>query len=140
MITNFEILTQRVSAFNARPGPRVGDYIRLPRLHPKLGEFTRITHDWGDKMQTGGMGGSYYLGSESCSYSGGLDPGISTAQLIPTDETREGNVWFFDEGRAGAGRGVYFQIPLRVFTIRPGADPECIEHRYAPVAPPRRKA
>jgi len=28
----------------------------------------------------------------------------------------------------------------RVLEIRPGADPECIEHRYAPVAPPRRKA
>lgn len=121
--SNAERLAQRVVAFNRRPGARVGDYIRLPRVHPKLGEITRITHDHGDKLQTGGMGGSFYFSPRGfLSYSGSLDPGVGTTQLLPTEETRDGPVWFFDEDRSGAGRGVYFSAPMRVFTLRDGVD------------------
>lgn len=121
---NRPLLEARLAALNARPGPRVGDYLRLPRLHPRLGEWTRITHDHGDLLQTGGnAGSSYYLGAGGgVSYSGGLDRGVIPGHLVPTADTRPGNCWFFDEGRSGAGRGVTFTVEWRVFDLRPGAD------------------
>lgn len=120
--TNAEIMADRIEKFNALEGARVGDYVRLPRRHQHHGEFTRITHDWGDTLQTGGMGGSFYLGAGWLSYSGSLDSGIARAQLVATDETRIGPFWFFDEDRSGAGRGISFEAPMRVFTVREGAD------------------
>lgn len=120
---NAAILAQRLAEFDAVQGPRVGDFIRLPRKHRHHVEYTRITHDWGDTVQTGGTaGGSYYLYGPGLSYSGSLDRGICKAQLIPTGEAREGSVWFFNEGISGAGRGKYFSVPMRVFAIREGAD------------------
>ena len=121
MKNNTEILNERMAEFNQRVGPRVGDFLKLPRIHPKLGEFTRLTHDWGDTIQTGGLGGSYYLGS-GLSYSGGLDPGLSFSDIGGQVGERLGEVWFFDEGISGAGRGVYFQVSMRVFAVREGAN------------------
>ena len=45
MNTNPTILATRQAAFNAQPGPRVGDFLQLPARHPKLGRLTRLTHD-----------------------------------------------------------------------------------------------
>jgi len=124
MKANTKILAERLAAFNSHPGPRVGDYLRLPRLDERADEFTRFTHKWDDTIQSGGHeGGGYYLGAGGgCSYSGGLDPGCQLADLVPTDQTREGSVWFFDCDISGAGRAVYFKIPCRVFELRAGAD------------------
>jgi hypothetical protein len=120
---NQEALARRLAEFNARTGPRVGDYIRLPDLHPKLGKWTRFTHHHGDLVQTGGgVHSSYYLGHGYLSYSGGLDRGVKPDTLLPTAETKDGSVWFFDGEQAGAGRGVDFMAPMRVFTLREGAD------------------
>lgn len=131
---NQELLARRVAAFNNRPGARIGDFIRLPDLHPKLGKWTRITHDHGDLLQTGGhAGSSYYFGSEGyLSYSGGLDHGVSPDSLIPTNETRTGTVWFFDRDISGAGRGINFQIDCRIFTIREGTDLDGIAELQCP--------
>ena len=87
MRENIDILAARSKAFDAHPGPRVGDYIYIPSDDDRIPEYTRITHDWGDQVQTGGhSGSSYYLSEGGClSYSGSLDPGIKTADLIPTD-------------------------------------------------------
>jgi hypothetical protein len=121
---NAELLARRLARFNARDGARVGDFIRLPRVHRHHVEFTRITHDWGDKLQTGGgTHGAYFMcRSGFMSYSGSLDAGIASAQIVPTDETRNGSLWFFDQDQSGAGRGVYFSAPMRVFAVREGAD------------------
>lgn len=126
------ILATRFTKYNQRKGARVGDYLRLwagPGPCPAhRNEFTRFTHDWGDSLQTGGhSGSSYYLGDGYLSYSGSLDSGISRASLIQTNYTKMGDVWFFDEDWAGAGRGVNFEIPHRVFTIKPGANTNGIE-------------
>ncbi len=111
-------------SFDARPGPRVGDFIRLPDLHEKLGKFTRMTYDWGNgHMQTGGSaGGSYYLGSGYLSYSGVLDHGVRVDDLVDTGETKPGSVWLFRDGRAAAHCGVHFDLPMRVFELKHGAD------------------
>ncbi len=55
------------------------------------------------------------------SYSGSLNDSINKADIIPTDRTMQGEVWFFSENQAGAGRGVEFSIECRVFKLREGA-------------------
>jgi hypothetical protein len=130
--SNALILASRVAKYNERPNACVGDYLKLwTKSEPCpawLFEYTRFTHDWGDRIQTGGSaGGRYYLGDGFLSYSGSLDSGVDHADLVATAETKPGNVWFFHEDISGAGRGVDFQIPQRVFTLRPGADTKGIE-------------
>jgi hypothetical protein len=86
------------------------------------GETTRFTHDWGDSIQTGGCGSGFYLGEGYISYSGGLDSGVKTSDLKPTDEKMKGWIWIFDKDIWGAGRGVDFEIDFRVFELIEGAD------------------
>lgn len=129
---NLSILAKRMAAYDERPGPRVGDFLSLTVPDDRCRDYTRFTHDWGDRLQTGGSEhGSYYLGG-GLSYSGGLDPGISKADLVPTGLVREGSVWFFDRGISGAGRGVEFRAPFRVFTVRDGADIRGIDELRCP--------
>lgn len=109
--TNSLILQQRLQRFNEKPGPRVGDYLKLDNWN-----YTRFTHEWPDTIQTGGMGGSYYL-SESgfLSYSGSCDPGVPKDCLELTEETKPGAVWFFSEDHHRAHNSVTFVVPLRVY-------------------------
>lgn len=118
------ILAARVVKFNQHHGPRVGDFLRVPPRDPRAPEYTRFTHDWGDVLQTGGTatGAYFFCHSGNLSYSGGLDPGIAVADLVATDERKEGRVWFFHRDVTGPGRGVNFNIECRVYTARPGAD------------------
>ena len=133
MKTNTEILNERQTAFNKIQGPRVGDYLYIPSTDKRVPEYTRFTHDWTDSIQTGGLGGSFYMGeSGGLGYSGGLDPGVKTADLTLTAATKEGSVWFFDKGRVGAGRGRTFNIPMRVYTLKKGADLNGIYHISCP--------
>ncbi len=128
MNDNDTILKTRLAAFDARPGPRVGDYLQIPKQKPrqsrwwaKIPDFTRFTHHWGDSLQTGGQQfGSYYLTSGGgLSYSGGLDPGLALADIQPEPcGIRPGQVWFFDRDISGAGRGVNFMADMRIFAVR----------------------
>lgn len=121
---NDQILRARLAEFNAVAGPRVGDFLQLPRLHPELGDITRFTHHWGDRIQTGGTArNAYYLAGRSLSYSGSLDAGVATADVLPDPVgERDGMVYFFNEGVTGAGRGVNFEAKMRVWALRDGAD------------------
>lgn len=131
MQTNEELLKESEQAFNLRPGPRVGDYLRLP-----YGLFTRFTHNWGkeiNQIQTGGGSGSYHLSKNGfISYSGGLDSGVKHTDLIESIERKQGFIWIWDKGMSGADRGVDMQIYFRVFDLLPGADlsglPQITEH------------
>jgi len=129
---NLEIVAARMEAFNKRQGPRVGDFLRLPATDPRQGDMTRFTQRWPDKIQTGGMGGSFYLGSNYLDYSGSLDSGIIPADIIPTDETRDGSLWIFDLGQSGAHRGVDFMRPMRVFKTREGANLDGLDELRCP--------
>lgn len=105
------ILDQRVSQWNERKGPRVGDFVRFTD-----GSLHRFTYDWHDGLQTAPAGsGSYYLGSNFMSYSGSLDPRIGNEDLRPTNETMEGRAWFFHHDWAEADNAVYVNVPCRVF-------------------------
>lgn len=114
---NNDILAKRTESFNKRQGPRVGDFLKCEE-----GFYTRFTHDWGDKIQTGGMCGSYYLGDGYISHSGGLDSGVSKKDIILTQETKEGKIWFFKDDHHTAHNGIYFNIPFRVFQLKDGTD------------------
>ncbi len=115
---NLAILADREREYNAIPGPRVGDFLKLPS-----GAYTRFTYDWGDTLQTGGSShGGYYLSDGSVSYSGGLDPGIKRADLLETPEFKPGWFWFFDHNYPRAHGGVDFPVSCRVFVPREGAD------------------
>ncbi|WP_341744710.1 hypothetical protein [Azonexus hydrophilus] len=106
-----EILARRTKARSLITTPCIGDFVRFP-----TGEVERFSHDWGDDIQTS-PGGSFYLledgdASLTC---GGLNPATPTDQLEVTDEMLPGAFWFFSHDIPGAGRGVYFDIPCRVF-------------------------
>ena len=119
-LRNIAILETRMKQYNAIPGARVGDWIREPD-----GRMTRATHDWNDDGETcetiqhgGNENSSYYLGDGYLSYSGGLDSGIKKCWLRETAEKKDGCVWIFDHGFAGAGRGVGFVVEFRVFEVQ----------------------
>jgi hypothetical protein len=131
MKNNESILRERLESFN-RPGVRVGDWLKCDPPDPRCPVYTRFTYDYGDGIQTGGQDGSFYFAGSYMSYSGGLDPGIAIADLVLTDEVKEGSCWFFDEGISGAGRGVHFQVPLRVFKPKPGAKLDGLWNLHCP--------
>jgi len=132
---NNEILIDRLGRFNhTRIGPRVGDYLFIPSLDPRIPEYTRFTHDWNDHIQTGGSpGGSYYLTEAGrLSYSGSLDPGIDKMHLICTGQYKRGDVWFFDSDIPGAGRGVTFASEMVIYTTWNNADISGLHHLNCP--------
>lgn len=113
-----EILAVRERLFNEMEGPRVGDFLSSPE------GFLRFTHDWGDAIQTTvrpphpcSGDGSFYLGEGFASFSGSLDPSIDKTKLQDTGEKQHGSFWFFHHDFWGAGRGVTFRIPCRVFRL-----------------------
>ena len=114
---NIYILQDRIIAFNAHPGPRVGDYVYLPADDTHAEYYTRITHDWGDQVQTGGHEHSqfYFHASGTLDYSGGLDSGVATADLIATEEKKNGSAWFFDGNIRGAGGAWTSRFPCGFF-------------------------
>lgn len=108
-----DILAQRVADWNAKPGPRVGDFAILAN-----GKTVRFSHDWGDSLQTtdGRFGASFYLGKGGyMDFSGGLDPSIPKVAFVYTGEVRDGQAWFFHHEETRAHNGVYFNVPCRVF-------------------------
>lgn len=112
------ILAERVSAWNERTGPRVGDFVVMPDK-----TALRFTHDWGNDIQTTWKktsgDASFYFSKGCMSFSGSLDSAIPKADLIDTGETREGSAWFFHHNESRAHNGVYFAVPCRVFLYRP---------------------
>ena len=109
-----DILARRIQSRDVFAGARIGDYVIFAS-----GELERLSHDWGESMQTS-PGGSFYLpGSGIGSLSnGGLHPAIPSESLELTPAILPGWFWFFHNGRAGAGRGVDVEIPCRVFKTK----------------------
>jgi hypothetical protein len=112
------ILAKREALLNKIEGPRVGDYLKTPE------GYLRFTHDWGNEIQTTvrpshpcNGDASFYLSEGSVSFSGSLNPSIAKASLRDTGEKQDGSFWFFHHNYAGAGMGVYFKMPVRVFEV-----------------------
>lgn len=115
---NTEIAAETLAAWEARPAgiPRVGDFVLMPG-----GQMQRCAHAWDDGMQTCD-GGSFYINRDGrANMSGTLRPQQLWEYFQRTDELKPGRFWFFSHGRAGAGRGVDFWLPCRVFRLEPFA-------------------
>ena len=106
-----EILAEIFERRAAFTFPCMGDYVVFPG-----GQLERFSSDYSDRIQTS-PSGSFYLTSSGFGSlgSGGLNPSIPRSTITPTDATLPGTFWFFHHGIGGAGRGVYFDIPCRVF-------------------------
>jgi hypothetical protein len=113
-----EILASSQLAFDKHEGPRVGDFVQFP------GEdgLRRITHDWGDSLQTT-VGpkhscdgdSSFYFEGGFVSFSGSLDPAIGLDSFVDTGKTVDGSVWFFHHNWRAAHNGVYCKAKFRVY-------------------------
>ena len=127
MISNDELLERRIRLRDEDTGPRIGDFV-IPHCSFATGKerTERIAHDWGDLGVQTAPGGSFYLGEGFVSFSGALNPMISTALLDPTGEIREGWFWFFSRDLRKARNGVKAQAPCRVYRYRGAID----EHMY----------
>lgn len=109
------IVAERMAALDAKPGPRVGDFVRFSD-----GTLRRISYRWTDGAGWDGGcqtsdGGSYYLGNGYVSMSGSLHPAVPTEQLTPTGERRDGSVWIFHHDIRQAHNGVDVSVPFRVY-------------------------
>jgi hypothetical protein len=97
--------------------PLMGDYLRLPWYS----NLQRFSHDWGSHVQYTKHGcGNFYICADGDSQlsSGSLETGLRIENLHPTDEFKEADFWFFHHGHAGAHRGVYCKIKVRVWEYR----------------------
>jgi len=112
--TDLKIFNERLDNFDAVKGAKVGDWIK-----GYDGKMTRFTHAWGDGIQTGGGMGSFYLCSNGyASYSGGLDSSVPYDLIELTDDYKDGQFWIFHKEWSGAGRGVYYNHPCRVWRMK----------------------
>jgi len=117
--TDAELLAQRIREWDKRQGPRVGDFLETPK------GLLRLTHDWGDTIQTTVPSGhpcsgdvSFHLSRDGyMSFSGSLDPGVSRDRLELTADTRIGSCWFFSHDYAEAHNGVRVNVPCRVYKL-----------------------
>ena len=89
--------------------PRIGDFVRFSD------RLERISHDWGDTVQTS-EGGSFYLGEGGyASFSGSLNPSVPKELLRKTEEILNGGFWFFHRDFWMAHNGVDVTAPCRVY-------------------------
>jgi len=110
---NDRIAAEREARRDECAKPRVGDYVRYPDGH-----MERISHDWGDLLQTS-TGGSWYLSANGgASFSGSLNHGVPADRLNLTEERRPGRFWFFDRDWPRAHSAVYVTIDCRVYAVR----------------------
>lgn len=107
-----QILLLRSNARRLIDEVLVGDYILFPS-----GEMERVSNILAAGVQTSPVNfGSFYLGdSGRASFSGSLNPPVPLSSISTTEETIEGEYWFFHHGKVGAHRAVYFKMGSRVF-------------------------
>ena len=116
--TDLSIFRERALKQSKLKGFNVGQVVLLPD-----GQIVTISHVWNDKVQTSGSQGSLYLCSGGgVSRSGGLDSGILKSDLIPTERTHLQKCWIFHLNSSGAHRGVFWDIPFKIYTVKDGAD------------------
>lgn len=104
------IVADRMAAFDSRPGPRVGDYVRFAD-----GVVHRFSHDHGYSLQTSTGGSFHLLASGGMNFSGSLYPGVSRDTLTDTGETAPGRAWIFHHDWWKAHNAVDIAVPVRVF-------------------------
>jgi hypothetical protein len=121
---DLELLQARQHWVLTREGPAVGDHVLFSD-----GVRRRISHHWRDNegwdggLQTSDTG-SWYLGADYISFSGGLHP------CVPYDEFRQmhlaklraGRVWFFHHNHQQAHNGVEALVNFRQWFVNRDAN------------------
>lgn len=94
------------------PGHRAGDFVREPG-----GVIHRIAVLLAEGVQLS-TGGNFHLAANGYSeFSGGCGPYYPYGWLRQSRDLKGGAFWFFHHNEPGAGRGVYFTAPCRVFDL-----------------------
>ena len=113
---NNPLFAERHEKYKVINGPVCGDYVIF------AGDVVRrISHIWSvkgkiDEIQTSASGSFYLLDNGRCDFSGGLSSAVDYKHFTLTEEEpRLGECWLFDQGIMGAGRGVYRQLPFKVW-------------------------
>lgn len=123
---NAEILQRRTELLHRNTNPHVGDFVVFKDCQRRISYIWTWNENGEQPVENWGIqtsdGGSFYLGEGYISFSGGLYPGFRGSLLKPTNVMRQGWIWFFNRDWPGAGRGVHFQIPFRVWTVNRNAD------------------
>lgn len=110
---NMTIIDGLMSVRNDRTDILVGDYLEMPD-----GSESRVTYCHDDGVQDGGGAGSFFLcKSGNASYSGSLNGLKPFDKIKPTDRTKPALFWIFSRNWAGANRGFYFYINVRVWKV-----------------------
>ena len=111
------IQAERAEWLADRSEPGVGDFL-------DYGNTTkRIAHVWDFKdgskvtVQPTSGAGSFYLGGDSISYSGGLETGIDVDRLVEVPSRKHGKVWFFHHDYPTAHNGVDVFVPFKVWAV-----------------------
>lgn len=105
------IFARRLAQRGSVSAPRVGDFVRFSD------RLERISHDWGDHVQTS-EGGSFYLGEGGNAwFSGGLNPSVPKEYLRRTAEIMNGRFWFFHRDFWAAHNGVDVTASCRVYDL-----------------------
>jgi len=118
---NRAILAGNVELWEARPGPRVGDFVILPD-----GGVRRFTQDMGTGLQITSPDDPigqfrFYIRSGWMTYTGDKDSAILKGRLTLTDEKRNGHAWFFHHNVFNATKSVHIVMPCRVFRYTPNS-------------------
>jgi hypothetical protein len=110
---NINIITELTEIRNKRTDILVGDYLEMPDE-----SMSRVTYCHENGVQDGGGAGSFFLySSGNGSYSGGLDGIKPFNKIKPTNRTKKALFWIFSKNWAGANRGFYFYIDVKVWKI-----------------------
>lgn len=118
-----QILRIRQDAYNRRPGPKVGDFIRY-----NDGTMRRISYVWRNEQNApesiqNSDGGSFYLGDGYMDFSGALNPGIPAETLSYKGEKKVGRAWFFHHDYACADNGIDVPVIVSVWDCTLNSDP-----------------
>lgn len=108
-----DLVRQRQSLRDSQPGPRLGDYVLFP-----TGQLERVCLQLAHQraLQTAPSASFYLYRSGTADASGTFHPAIPEDSLERLPAELEGEFWLFHEDQVGAGRGVTFSLPCRVFT------------------------
>jgi hypothetical protein len=82
-----QLLTVPVAKFNKRQGPRVGDFVIMPK-----GAYRRFAYDWGEEMQIADNDAATFFFTKDgyMDFKGGLDLAIPKTKLVLTDVVKQG--------------------------------------------------
>ena len=107
-----EILKNRLNARAQITRPRCGDFVRFPN-----GKVERISNRLLSGAQTSPVrAGSFYLcAGGDASFSGGLNPPVPLGSLTHSSDSLPGSFWFFHHDAPGKDRGVWAEVPCRVY-------------------------